>query len=81
MRRSELLRRIREVGGVATNQQADLVVREVLAALRSEMTMEQGRTVARYLPDEFRSDWIPDWGHPHDILEKEEMIFEPGVKG
>lgn len=31
---------------------------------------------ARYLPAEFRTDWDPIWGHPHDLFEKEEMMFD-----
>jgi len=80
MRREELLARIRKASGVATVQDAERVLRTVIDALRTNMTEEQQRTVAGYLPDEFRADWRPDVGHPHDILEKEEMMFDAGIK-
>ena len=80
MRREELLARIRKAGGVDTPSGAEKVLQTVIDALRTSMTDEQQRTVAGYLPDEFRADWRPDSGHPHDILEKEEMMFEAGIK-
>ena len=80
MRREDLLARIRKASGVATAKDAERVLRTVIDALRTNMTEEQQRTVAGYLPDEFRADWRPDAGHPHDILEKEEMMFDAGIK-
>jgi uncharacterized protein (DUF2267 family) len=80
MRREELLTRIRELGGVPSRERADEVLKAVIEALSSGMTAEQRQTVSGYLPDEFRMDWMPDWGHPQDILEKEEMMFDPAIK-
>jgi uncharacterized protein (DUF2267 family) len=80
MRREELLNRIRELGDVSSLERADRVLKAVIDAMSSDMTDEQRQSVAGYLPDEFRADWMPDWGHPQDILEKEEMMFDPAIK-
>jgi uncharacterized protein (DUF2267 family) len=80
MQRDGLLERIRELGGVDTTGRAAAVLRAVMDALTDEMTDEEIRTMRGHLPEEFRADWAPDVGHPRDILEKEEMLFEPGVK-
>jgi hypothetical protein len=32
------------------------------------------------VPPEFRAEWERDSGYPEEILEKEEMTFEPAIK-
>ena len=80
MHREELVNRILELSDVPSRERADQVLTAVIDALSSDMTDEQRQRVAGYLPDEFRADWMPDWGHPRDILEKEEMMFDPAIK-
>ena len=80
MRKAELLRRIQDLGGIASAERAELVLRAVMDALKAEMTPAQVKQVAGYVPEELREDWVSEMGHPAGILEKEGIMFEPAVK-
>ena len=61
MRRTELVERIRELGGIESTERAQLVLRAVLDALRSEVT---------------EADRGEEAGHYSDIADTEEMLCE-----
>ncbi|HSH69967.1 MAG TPA: DUF2267 domain-containing protein [Deferrisomatales bacterium] len=80
MRRAKLLERIRELSGKDAPGRADRILQVVIDALRDEMTGAEAKTVSACLPAEYQGDWNRSSGYPSDIIEKEEMMFDAGVK-
>ncbi|MDF1552323.1 MAG: DUF2267 domain-containing protein [Deferrisomatales bacterium] len=80
MRRAKLLERIRELSGKDAPGRADRILQVVFDALRDEMTGAEVKTVSACLPTEYQGDWNRSSGYPADIIEKEEMMFDAGVK-
>lgn len=80
MRRAQLLDRIHDLSGTDAPGRADLILYSVFDALRGEMTGAEVQTVASCMPAEYLRDWKVSSGYPSDIIEKEEMMFDAGVK-
>jgi uncharacterized protein (DUF2267 family) len=80
MRRENLLAKIQELSGTDAPGRADRILQLVFDAVRTEMTGAEVQTVAMCLPAEYQRDWGQASGYPSDIFEKEEMMFDAGVK-
>ena len=76
MRRAELLERIQEVGGIASTEQAQLVLRAVFDALKSEIPADKIRMMSSWLGGEIQADWEGETEHLSDIFDTEEMLCE-----
>lgn len=80
MKRSELLKTIMQITKAASPEVANAAMMAVISALKSEMSQRDIEKFAALIPEEFRDDWMATLGYPDDIFEKEEMMFDRGIR-
>jgi uncharacterized protein (DUF2267 family) len=79
MKRAELISNIQAAGCFQSKERANMIVRLMIDALRSEMTPGQARVFAEYLPKEFRNEWYAASSYPEGFFDKKEILFEESL--